>query len=163
MENVCLQPLDDREVHWVAYHSFQARRKNPLGFSSAEAGGQALEGVLCCCEPRDWIARCLYQSIQRLILTIIDACSGSGFVLPAHNASSSIITRELQKALSAITAFLTARLLIRELMSQQGKHSHRLVSMGLPGLTTHPEVAGLIEKWNGYRRLSCGANRETTP
>lgn len=32
LENVCLQPLAGREVHWAVFCSFQASRKNPRGF-----------------------------------------------------------------------------------------------------------------------------------
>lgn len=80
-----------------------------------------------------------------------DECSECGFAFPAHHPSSSIITQALRSALSSITASLAAaRLLIRDFLSQRGKHSHWLMSRALKDLTTYSEVAGLIEEWNDY-------------
>ena len=63
-------------------------------------------------------------------------CSGYGFAFPAHNSPSGIIIGELAACLCTIMAFLAALLLIKELMSQEGKCSHWLASTELAGLTT---------------------------
>ena len=58
------------------------------------------------------------------------------WVRTIDNFPSGIIIGELAACLCTIMAFLAALLLIKELMSQQGKCSRRLASTELAGLTT---------------------------
>lgn len=75
-----------------------------------------------------------------------------------------------QNALSTVTVFHTALLLMKELTSQQMKCSSQSMSMEFTGLTMlphHPEIAGLIGRLTAFWRSSyspatwpCFAGRE---
>ena len=93
-----------------------------------------------------------------------DKCTfWSGFVFPAGNSSSSNLIHELKKCLRHHHGIPHGAASDQGTHDIEGKHSQQVVSVELTGLTMYLEVAGLIERWNGYWRLICGANQEIMP
>lgn len=79
-----------------------------------------------------------------LFFTGIDTCSGKWLAFPDHNASATLTISGFDPI---VTKFYLPLLLIKEVISQQGKSSDGLMIMAFIGLTM--KQLSCLELWNG--------------